>query len=177
VPDRAQELLSELLSEASAALVAELLHRVGEARLRVAGGSMYPVVRSGDTLTVRRCGADALCDGDIVLLRDGARLFAHRLLTRRPHRDPSPSGSIDGSIGGSIEDDGCWLITRGDSHWQRDPVRPVSALLGRVVSLTRGGIVVDEPFELSWWDRVRGLACSAWIDLRQSLSGNRSQLR
>lgn len=151
----------ELLSDAAAALVAEILDRFGEARLRVTGGSMYPIIRSGDTLTVRHCRPDTLHGGDIVLLRDDPRLFAHRLLTVRLERD--------GPRDREASDDRRWLITRGDAHWHRDPVRPASALLGRVVSLTRGGAVVDEPFDLRWWNRARGLACSAWIDVRRSL--------
>lgn len=151
----------ELLSDVSAALVAEVLDRFGEARLRVTGGSMYPIVRSGDTITVRHCHAGDLHDGDIVLLRDGPRLFAHRLLAVR----------LD--AGDRLDRDehaGRWLTTRGDSHWRCDPVRPASALIGRVVSLTRDGVLIDEPFELSWWNRARGLVCSAWIDVRRSQS-------
>ena len=152
----------ELLSDVSAALVAEVLHRFGEARLRVNGGSMYPIVRSGDTITVRHCHAGDLHDGDIVLLRDGHRLFAHRLLTVRL--------DAGARLDRTDENAGRWLMTRGDSHWRRDPVRPASALIGRVVSLTRDDVLIDGPFELSWWNRARGLVCSAWIDVRRSLS-------
>jgi hypothetical protein len=158
VPHGAQE----FLNDASAALVAEVLHRFGEARLRVTGGSMYPIVRSGDTITVRYCHAGDLHDGDIVLLRDGHRLFAHRLLTVRL--------DAGARLERADENVGRWLTTRGDAHWHRDPVRPASALIGRVVSLTRDGALIDEPFHLSWWDRTRGLICSAWIDMRRSLS-------
>jgi hypothetical protein len=151
----------ELLSEAPA-LIADVLSRFGEARLRVIGGSMFPLVRSGDILTVRCCSSDQLQPGDIVLVRDGQRLFAHRLL------------AVQSSAGRTSDhsSDDCWLITRGDSHWHCDPLRPASALVGRVVSLTRSSRVLDEPFALSVWDRLRGLSSSAWIDIRRSLTSS-----
>lgn len=130
------------------ALVAGVLRRFGRARVRVTGGSMFPVIQSGDTLTVEHCAADAIGCGDVVLMLEGTRLYAHRLIA---------TTMVDGER---------WLVTRGDSHWRRDPPRPVSSLLGRVVEVERGDRVIAEPFRASPIDRLRGLAASEWTRVR-----------
>jgi len=49
------------------ALVGEVLHRFGEARLRVTGSSMLPSIWPGDELTVRRRAVSELRTGEIAL--------------------------------------------------------------------------------------------------------------
>ena len=98
-------------------LVAEVLGRFGEVRLRVTGSSMLPSVQPGDVLTIRRCVMSAVESGAIVLCTRDGRLFAHRVVSRRNTH----------------------LVTRGDAlEWQDPPVRQ-DQLLGRVVALTRNG--------------------------------------
>jgi signal peptidase I len=141
----------ERLAIAPAALVADVLARFGRARLRALGGSMIPTLHSGDVVTVAACAAGQLQRGDIVLMRDGDRLYAHRLLAR---------AVVDGSP--------C-LVTRGDAHWRRDPPRPLADLLGRVTDVTRHDRTIAAPFDASLLDRVHGLVSHERTRLRRSL--------
>jgi hypothetical protein len=137
----------EELLTAVPTLVGEVLRQHGELRLRAHGGSMFPVVRSGDVLSIRHATAESIEPGDIVLLLDGDRLFAHRLVQKRP-----PRGAP-------------YLITRGDAHRHNDPPRPASTLLGQVVAVTRNGRLRQAPFRARLVDRARGVAASEWRKL------------
>lgn len=128
-------------------LVGEVLQRHGELRLRANGGSMFPVIRSGDVLSVCRATAESIEPGDIVLLLDGDRLFAHRLVQKCPAHDAA------------------YLITRGDAHRRNDPPRPASTLLGLVVAVTRNGRLRRTPFRARLVDRAWGVAVSEWRTL------------
>lgn len=131
------------------ALIATALAHFGEARLRAAGGSMFPTIRPGDVLTIRRCAIEQLREGDVILVRDGgARVIAHRLLER---------------VG---EGPASQLVMRGDSHWENDPVRPAIDLLGRVTTVHRQQRVLDAPFRCSPIARAHGLLVSEWARLR-----------
>jgi hypothetical protein len=132
----------ELLTAAAPALVADVLRRHGQLRLRAHGCSMFPVIRSGDVLSIRYCTTEALQPRDVVLVADGDRLFAHRLIEKR------------------LRNDEWFLITRGDSHWRRDPPRAASTLLGQVVAIVRSGRVRDAPFSMTPAARLYGLAAS-----------------
>lgn len=132
----------ELLTAAAPALAADVLRWYGQLRLRAHGSSMFPVIRSGDVLSIRYCTTEALQPRDVVLVADGDRLFAHRLIEKR------------------LRNDEWFLITRGDSHWRCDPPRAASTLLGQVVAVKRNGRVLDAPFSTTLADRVYGLAAS-----------------
>jgi hypothetical protein len=84
---------------------------------------MWPWVRGGDVLVVRRAAARSLRRGDIVLFARQGRLFAHRLL-RVKH---------SGGRGAPV------LLTRGDAL--PNPDEPVTSreLLGRVMAVERDG--------------------------------------
>jgi hypothetical protein len=114
---------------------------------------MFPSIRSGDVLRVAQCAPEQLGRGDVVLARDGGRLFAHRVV----------------SIW--ISADGAWIATRGDSHWRRDPLLRAADVLGRVVAVTRDGRVIDGPFPCSAADRARGLALSEWTRITRRIRG------
>jgi hypothetical protein len=103
-------------------LLAEALLLSGEVRLRVHGGSMWPWLRGGDTLVVRRASAAQLRRGEIALVFQDNRLMAHRV--RRVVRN---------DVGELL------LFTRGDALAYDDaPVAP-GALLGRVEAIERNG--------------------------------------
>jgi signal peptidase I len=127
---------------AAPALIADVLRQHGQVRIRAYGGSMFPAVRSGDVLLIRHCTADAVQPGDVVLVRDADRLFAHRLIEKH------------------LEDREPFLVTRGDSHWRNDPARPASMLLGQLTAITRNGRVLTGPFDPTLAERARGLAVS-----------------
>jgi hypothetical protein len=132
----------ELLTAAAPALVADILRQYGQLQLRAHGCSMFPIIRSGDVLSIRYCTTEALQPLDVVLIADGDRLFAHRLIEMR------------------LRHDEWFLITRGDSHWRSDPPRAAATLLGRVVAVTRSGRVLDAPFSSTLAERLYGLAAT-----------------
>ena len=111
-------------------LAAEVLASFGQARLPVTGSSMFPCMRPGDLLEIRRPSA-AIQTGDVVVFERHGRLVVHRV-----HRVEGPSGDL--------------LITRGDRL--RHPDAPVSAaaILGCVTAIERRGRPISPrltPFE------------------------------
>jgi signal peptidase I len=70
------------------ALFAEILAGGNELVVRVTGGSMAPILRDGDTVTLRRADASAVRPGDIVFYRRAAGPgVLHRVIRRRRLRD------------------------------------------------------------------------------------------
>jgi len=97
------------------ALATELLTSCGEARLPVGGSSMFPALRPGDLLDVRR---DATIQpGDLVVFERHGRLVTHRV----------------------IASNGTLVVTQGDRL--RYPDEPVLStdVLGRVERVIRRG--------------------------------------
>jgi hypothetical protein len=111
-------------------------------RFRALGGSMFPAIRSGDVLSIRHCSPDGVEPGDVVLMLDDDRVFVHRLMAK--HLQPDRPG----------------LVTRGDAHWRNDPARPPTALLGKVVMLTRKGHPRNIRSRLPLFQRIGGLVVS-----------------
>ena len=112
----------------------ELVHEVaganGEVRLKVAGGSMLPVVWPGDLVTVRRCDFRELRAGQIVLHGRDETLTLHRIAR----------------VGSDH------VITRGDSLPRYDPPVKASDVVGQVVSISRGDRSIQS--EQVMWQRV-----------------------
>jgi hypothetical protein len=79
------------------------------------GWSMAPALRDGDRLRVEPLAAEPT-PGEIVLVRRGAVLVAHRLIALADGR----------------------AITRGDACPDDDPPVPAAMLCGRVVEVVRG---------------------------------------
>jgi signal peptidase I len=112
-----------LIAAAGPALLAEVLDRFGEVRLRATGTSMLPAIRAGDILVVRRCAIEDFVSGDVVLFRSEQRLFAHRVTRKQP------------GAGAAV------LITKGDALSRCDPPVDSSQVLGRVTAITTQGPV------------------------------------
>lgn len=88
------------------------------------GGSMRPLLREGDVLTVDPARAAELHVGHIVLYRDAAgRAVVHRLVGR-----DRKSGM---------------LLVRGDAQFTRPDLLDPAEVLGRVISLSRGGTTLE----------------------------------
>ena len=66
------------------ALLEKAMERGVPTSIKVAGSSMLPLIRSGDTLRVRPFAEGHLEPGDVVALRDprGGSLFVHRVIAR-----------------------------------------------------------------------------------------------
>jgi signal peptidase I len=104
----------------------------GFACLRALGGSMFPWIRPGDLLFVRKCQFDAVSSGDVILFEQNGRYFAHRVLGRMsaPHlRNPSHENSF--------------LVTKGDALDGNDPPVTSSCFLGRVIRIHRRRSHID----------------------------------
>ncbi|MBN1205778.1 MAG: GNAT family N-acetyltransferase [Myxococcaceae bacterium] len=85
--------------------------------LRGAGRSLYPLLRSGDSVRVLRCAPEALARGDVALVRVGRQLIAHVVLSARPLVTASLLGGKD----------------------------PVGVPLGRITALRRGAWILPLP--------------------------------
>jgi signal peptidase I len=120
-------------------LVADVLREHGAVRFRALGGSMFPTLISGDVLSIEACAADVVEIGDIVVMCEADRVFAHRLVDKQLERNEP------------------FVITRGDAHWQNDPPRPASVVVGRVVGVARNGRVLRAPFGSTVRHRAYGL--------------------
>ncbi len=87
--------------------------------LRVLGGCMYPLFRSGDSLTIRRCEERDIGRGDVAVVKDcHGRFVAHLVVATRPIRTATLLGGED----------------RGNLQ-----------LLGRVTSIVRSPAVLPLP--------------------------------
>src|SRR5258708_3550457 len=119
--------LIEVKTEPLSSLTAEALASVGEVRLRVGGRSMLPSMHPGDVLNVRPKSRESIVLGDIILYCRGERLITHRVTGRR----------------------GSAFIVKGDARAHHDAPVPALNVLGRVVSITRGGKTFEPSRRLS----------------------------
>lgn len=98
-------------------LAAQVLHEWGKLSVQVLGASMLPAIWPGDILSVDRAEAAELEPGELVVYAWDGIPVVHRV----------------------VENEAAGLITRGDSvDWNDPPVSP-SQVMGRVVSIRRGG--------------------------------------
>jgi DNA-directed RNA polymerase subunit H (RpoH/RPB5) len=102
-------------------LAIEVLRSFGELRFAATGWSMLPTIWPEDTLVVERVGHDQVHMGDIVLVGRGAKLRAHRVISKT-----EASGTA-------------YFVTQGDAMLAADQPVLKSELLGRVAHLIRAG--------------------------------------
>jgi hypothetical protein len=144
-------------AEAVPELIAECVRRFGRTRIRALGRSMFPAIRDGDVLHIERCAIEDVAIGDVVVVRMGARLIAHRAVDAR------------GAVGEART-----LVTQGDAHLHVDPPCTGAQLIGRVAGLDRDGRYLAAPFETSRPRRALGIAVTgataAWRRWRAPLS-------
>jgi hypothetical protein len=120
------------VSAAKCELVAEVARDFGEVRMRVMGLSMFPCLLPGDIVTVERRAIEEFRPGEIAkYLRDG-RLMVHRVIEMR-----------DGK-----------LITRGDVAMENDPPVGAEEVVGKVVSVDRGGARFEPSSGRGWRERA-----------------------
>ena len=105
---------------------ADLLRCRTAVRFRASGGSMAPLVRSGDVLLVEPLGARPVRIGDVVLCAiEPGRVVAHRVI----RREAAP--------------DGYRFTVQGDRGARPDGVIPQSQVYGRVAAIERGEMHID----------------------------------
>lgn len=85
--------------------------------LRGAGWSLYPLLRSGDSVRVLRCAPEELSLGDVAIVKVGRQLIAHVVVSTQPVVTSSLLGGKD----------------------------PVGVPLGRVTALRRGRLMLPLP--------------------------------
>jgi len=88
---------------------------------------MLPALYPGDILTIQRESLGAIQPGDIVLYLRGGRFFIHRSLRSVVRASESA------------------LVTRGDAMPHADQPVTAEELLGKVISIERGGQPVRVP--------------------------------
>lgn len=121
-------------------LFVELLRKFGQAQTVVTGSSMLSSIWPGDILEVRDCGAergsgaDSIRTGDIVLFSREGRTVAHRVVQLMDE----PGRTL--------------LVTRGDRLLKPDPPVSPEELLGRVITIVRGGRRIAP--RLTRWGKV-----------------------
>jgi signal peptidase I len=103
-------------------LLREHLDQDGVIRFQASGGSMRPLIRSGDHVVVRPF--DQLSSGDILLFQQDQNWFVHRLIRQVPGTD------------GKMR-----LILQGDARMAPDPSAEIEVVLGRVTAIERAGRV------------------------------------
>jgi signal peptidase I len=98
----------------------------GSACLRALGGSMFPWIRPGDLLFVRKCEFEAVSRGEVILFEQGGRFFVHRVIRRVLVADAESRANKNHA-----------LVTKGDALDGED--LPVSAgqFLGRIIRIHR----------------------------------------
>lgn len=101
--------------------IAEQIRNHGSVCLRVQGMSMFPWIRPGDWVFVRRCDFAAVRPGDVILYSREERYFVHRTLRRT----------------------GSFLITKGDALDGCDAPVSHQEFLGRAIRIHRGGRHID----------------------------------
>jgi len=97
-------------------LAAEVLASFGEARLPVNGFSMFPCMRPGDLLEIRRANGP-IPIGEVVVFERHGHLVVHRVIR---------------------QSDAC-LITQGDRLYHPDEPVPIAEILGCVTAIERRG--------------------------------------
>lgn len=85
--------------------------------VRGAGRSLYPLLRSGDSVRVLRCAPEELARGDVALVRVGRKLLAHVVISDSPVQTAPLLGGKD----------------------------PTGVPLGRVTALRRGAWILPLP--------------------------------
>ena len=99
----------------------ELLQSGYSVQFRAHGGSMHPTIRDGELVTVAPVYARSLGPGDVVLYQTAEGVIAHRLVRVA-------------EIAGRAR-----YVCRGDSVATDDAPVEAGAILGRVVTIERGG--------------------------------------
>lgn len=88
---------------------------------------MFPWIRSGDLVFVRRFAFDQASAGDVILFERSERLFVHRVI-------------VAGTNGGGLRTN---LITKGDALDTEDAPVSRAEFLGRVIRVHRDSRHID----------------------------------
>jgi signal peptidase len=107
-------------------LTADLLRLGHGVRFRATGESMHPTIREGETITVTPVAPSAVRIADIILYQTEKSIIAHRVVGT-----PERNGAMRA------------FRVRGDASNDRDEPVAEDQVLGKVVSVERGGRRID----------------------------------
>jgi signal peptidase I len=108
--------------------IAAKMRANGSVNFRVLGASMFPWIRSGDLVFVRKFAYEQASRGDVVLFERGERLFVHRVI----------KVAVTAAGAGQRV-----LITKGDALDREDGPVARAEFLGRVIRVHRGNRHID----------------------------------
>lgn len=114
-------MLNPSAKEAITHLLREEITSGKEVSLKVAQGSMQPLINPGDRVVVKDCRAENLIPGDIILYEKEGTLYTHRFLYRRELS----------------------LLTKGDNALFLDTPFPKEQLLGKVITIKKKSRTID----------------------------------
>ena len=97
-------------------LTDELLGSNQLVKLKAGGYSMFPFFKNGEIITVKKCRADELRIGNIVVFKVDNKWVTHRLLKI------------------ILQNNKTYFIAKGDSCKKKDPMFTEENLIGKVVS-------------------------------------------
>jgi signal peptidase I len=115
--------------------IAAKLRANGSVCFRVLGASMFPWIRSGDLVFVRKFAFEQVSRGDVILFERGERLFVHRVL-----RDGKSGARRVSNHAGELAAN---LTTKGDALDREDAPVSRAEFLGRVIRVHRGNHHID----------------------------------
>lgn len=108
----------------------------GTVWLASAGHSLWPLIRSGDLLLVRRCGPDELRRGDVALVEAPASLIAHIVTSVAPVATASIVGVAD-PLGLPVLGRVVAFRRGGTKYGLPDLLRPVVGLTPRAAAVLK----------------------------------------
>jgi len=100
-------------------LTDDLLDSQQQVNLRVGGMSMFPFLKHGDIITIRKCSINELRIGDVVVFKTAEKWIAHRLLKI------------------ITKENKIFLLTKGDTCRFKDPLFAEEQYVGKVISYKR----------------------------------------
>jgi len=112
---------SEKLYKEIFEFTADLLDASLDVKLKASGFSMYPLIKPGDIITVRRAVIEELQPGAIIVFKREGNWIAHRIKKI------------------TTEGNKRIFITKGDSNFKSDAPVPEEIITGRIVSISRDG--------------------------------------
>jgi signal peptidase I len=121
---------SEKSHDVFVSMSVDLLERGHKVRFLAPGWSMHPTIRNGEAVTVVPVSPLEVRQGDIVFYRCNGNVFAHRVVGIEKQ-----------------EEDALRFTLRGDALGSLDESVANHQILGKVVSVERGGHSVD-PYTL-----------------------------
>lgn len=115
-------------------LAESLLTNGNSFKIRVNGGSMSPVLRTGDMIYVGPVKADELAAGDIILFKRAGDLVAHRLIKK------IGTATVFSSNNGRCP---YFFLTKGDTFPYPDDRIEGKDIIGRVYAVEKHGRMLD----------------------------------